>query len=96
MESVALDFGAGGGEVQVYFDRRNLDQMDAALKASEDGHVELIVVNLIMRAKLESGAMMFSNSDRKKIRKEFDPEAVLDFTIALNKFDRSGDEKAGN
>jgi hypothetical protein len=93
MESIKADFG--DGERTIYFKKRNLDQMDAVIKAEDVGKVEVLVVTLVTRCLNEQGGPMFTDSDKRKIRKEFDPGEVLRVVREIRLFDESV-EKVGN
>ena len=87
MESTTIDFGDGNGEVAVYYKRRNLDQMDKVLQAQDKGHVEMLVTTLQTRCLTEHGSLMFSEADKRRIRKDFDPIAVIKMNNILREFD---------
>lgn len=93
MQSIQADFGEG--QTTVYFKRRNLDQMDRVLKAEGDGHVEVLVVTLLTRCLTEHGALMFSASDRNKIRKDFDPVEVLRVNRLIREYDTEHEQSMG-
>jgi len=87
MESTSIDFGDGSGEVVVYYKPRNLDQIDKVLQAQDVGEVEVVVVTIQTRCLTEHGSLMFSEADKRRIRKDFDPLAVIKMNRILREFD---------
>ena len=94
LEHVEADFGEGA--VMVYFRKMSLFEMDLVDKAGEKGKVARIVETLMVRARTESNTLMFEKKDSSKIRRQFDPDAVLDVVNAMNKSDIKDREEAGN
>jgi hypothetical protein len=95
MQSIKVDFQDGAGERTVYYKKRNLDQMDRVMKAAEDGRVEVLVVTVLTRCLTEHGSLMFSEADKKTVRRDFDPGEVLRVVEAIREFDAEV-EKPGN
>ena len=93
MKAIQANFGEG--QVDVFFKARNLDQMDRVIKAESDGNVEVLVVTILTRCLNEHGALMFSESDRKKIRKDFDPIEVIRVCRLIREFDESHENGLG-
>jgi len=88
MGSHVVDFGEG--EVTVHFRRMNLFEMDLVEKAATKGSVDAVVESVMLRSRTEAGVTMFQKSDRSKIIRQFDPEAVMSLVAAMNAFDAEG------
>lgn len=84
LRSVTVKFD-GENPVEVYFKDMNLYQMDILDKAREKGSVEALVTQLVVRALDENGDRMFTEKDRSKILREFEPDAVIEVNRAMNK-----------
>ncbi len=92
LSKVTVDFG--GGPKDVYFRKKaSIFEAMAIEKARErGGRFDVVAETVLVRARNSEGSLLFQDSDRDQLIKQYDPDSVADVFMAM--VDK--EEPAGN